>query len=173
MLSAALTNEFTDLAYVKAGLDRLKLIGDSLSSIYARKLVYEPPVPFTAGTLTEWMPEEVSDIAFWTGHIEQANLVKELLSLRAAVAVAPHAFLHDLALSVHTSSFTAIRRSRCAKTASLRRASRRARSESRRIARWVSPERRSSASAESCATSAKTRASAISPWALASMTPWC
>lgn len=101
-LSAAVANEFSELAYLKTGFDRLSTFRDSLSTIYARKVVFSPPA---LPTVDDWSLPDVPGLSFWTGHLEQANLIERWVSVKTALAVAPHAFLHDLALSLHTSSF--------------------------------------------------------------------
>ena len=99
--TAALAREFSELAYLKGGLDRLNTVQEQLTSIFARKVVFSPPPVPTAEGLE--IPDE-DGVEMWTGHFEQANFMK-ILSLRSAVAVTPNVFLHDLALSVHTDEF--------------------------------------------------------------------
>ncbi len=98
-VSAAIAQEFSELAYLKGGLDRLQTLQQQLTSVYARKVVFSPPPVPTADGLE--LPEGVSGTDMWTAHFEQANLMK-LLSFRSALAVTPSVFVHDLALSVHT-----------------------------------------------------------------------
>lgn len=99
--TAAIAREFSELAYLKAGLDRVSTLEDGLSSLYARKVVFSPPPTPTNDGFS--LPD-VSGVSMWTGHLEHANIMK-LLSVRSALAVAPEVFLHDLALSIHTTDY--------------------------------------------------------------------
>jgi hypothetical protein len=99
--TAALAREFSELAYLKGGLDRLKTVQEGLTSVYARKVVFSPPPIPTADGFE--LPD-VDGTPLWTGHLEHANIAK-LVSVKSAVAVSPSVFLHDLRASIHTDEF--------------------------------------------------------------------
>lgn len=99
--SAAIAREFSELAYLTAGIDRIRAIREMLTTAYARKVVFSPPPQFSAGS---FVTPTTQGIDFWTGHLEQLDIAK-LVDIKAALAVQPNVFLHDLRLGFHTGEY--------------------------------------------------------------------
>ncbi len=99
--SAAIAREFKELAYLKAGLDRLAVIQGELSSIYARKLTFSPPSQFTPDG---FRVPTTKGINLWTAHLDQMNIGK-IFDLKGALGVQSTVFLHTLQAGLHTEQF--------------------------------------------------------------------
>lgn len=102
--AAALRAATQELAYLRAGLDYLKIIKDTATTVapYFRQIQQSPPQRLLDPG--EGVFDDVKDLkgfAFRTAHLEVADLLK-YLDLQAAYGLPPFNNLHQLGLRGHT-----------------------------------------------------------------------
>jgi hypothetical protein len=115
LVSAAVTDKFEELSYLKFGFDKLRkgnpltglLRGDAAenpvtaptTSLFGRRMNFAIPRRDAAG-------ESLSPgrVGFWTAHFEQYNLLP-WASFTAAIGLTPSLVVHELRGSLHTAGF--------------------------------------------------------------------
>jgi hypothetical protein len=97
-VSSILQEQFSSLAYLRGGLDRLPLeqlaSGLGYSSLFGRKIQYSLPVAGVDGLPDKDLRHALA-VDFWSVHTELLQIGRNF-QLGAALAVKPSVFLHDL-----------------------------------------------------------------------------
>ncbi len=117
LAETVLTEKFSDLTYLTAGIKRLPAAGRlfsgdlpesekprevedrPLSSFYGRKVVFS--IPRRGADAVELDPVK---LGFWTLHGEQAN-IGQIFDVAVAAGVAPTPLLHELRVGIHSPEF--------------------------------------------------------------------
>lgn len=122
LAESVLSEEFSELSYLKAGIDRFPSIKklftgelpkkdsskkeveeppdkESLTSFYGRKVILHIP---RRGA--DAVPLEPGKMGFWSIHAEQANIA-QLFDVALAAGVAPTPVLHEARIGLHTPEF--------------------------------------------------------------------
>ena len=113
--TAVLAHEFKELALFKAGIRAFDYLGDNdlvdtigRTSLYGRQLVYDAPKQAAADATDFSKSDATNAVKLLTAHFEQQDIA-EWVSVSAAYAFKPKAFLHEARASVHTPRFDAMR----------------------------------------------------------------
>jgi hypothetical protein len=102
----ALTDEFKNLSYLRAGFDGLSQPTKDLAwlGLYVRKLNWNvSPVPPALGAEVAF--SDIRRQALWSTHLDLINIIGKMLDVGAAVTLQPVTDLHEAHLTVHTPGF--------------------------------------------------------------------
>ncbi len=101
-VTAALAQEFSSLALVKAGLRDL-LLDESVgrTSLFAQRIVLPAPRVDPAASTLDELSKDLTQVQVITAHVRQMN-IGDYVDLKVAVGAVPKAFLHEAAVGVHS-----------------------------------------------------------------------